>query len=243
MRFCVVPLLTVAASALVVCMSCDRSTDGVGKEPEPKAPSEVVSFAPLYSRNCAGCHGPRGQGGVAIALADPVFLAIADNQAIRLTTRNGVPGTLMPAFGTSAGGFLNERQLDVLVAGIRSWSKAADLESAELPAYAEKNLGDAQRGAETFRVYCAACHGADGRGGTAGSIVDPSYLSLVSNQDLRNNVIVGRPSSGAPDWRNDLPGRPMSEQEIADVVAWLAAHRPTLNNGPHYSTKESGGAE
>ena len=32
-----------------------------------------------------------------------------------------------------------------------------------------------------------------------------------------------RPEQGAPDWRSDIPGRPLSEQEISDVVAWLAA--------------------
>ena len=51
-------------------------------------------------------------------------------------------------------------------------------------------------------------------------------------------VIVGRPDRGAPDWRNNVPGRPMTDQEISDVVAWLASKRapapgqpyPTSNN-------------
>jgi cytochrome c oxidase cbb3-type subunit 3 len=245
MRYAVLPFLVVAASALMVCVSCARSTTGAGTEQEASVKNEVVSFAVLYSSNCAGCHGKSGQGGGAIALADPVFLAIADDPAIRLATRNGVPGTLMPAFGRSSGGLLSERQLDVIVAGIRSWSKSANLDNIKLPDYTEKNLGDAQRGAKTFRVYCSACHGPDGQGGKAGSITDPSYLSLVSNQNLRTNVILGRPSSGAPDWRNDVPGRPMSEQEIADVVAWLAGRRPSLSKelDTNSSTGESGDTE
>jgi hypothetical protein len=36
---------------------------------------------------------------------------------------------------------------------------------------------------------------------------------------------VGRPELGAPDWRGNVPGKPMSDQEITDVVAWLASHR------------------
>ena len=69
--------------------------------------------------------------------------------------------------------------------------------------------------------------GADGRGGAAGSsIVDASYLSLVSDQNLRTTIIAGRPDLGAPDWRGNLPGRPMSQDDVSDVVAWLAAKRP-----------------
>jgi mono/diheme cytochrome c family protein len=46
----------------------------------PIAPSEIVDFNVLYSQNCAGCHGSEGKGGAAIALADPVYLAIADDR-------------------------------------------------------------------------------------------------------------------------------------------------------------------
>ncbi len=64
------------------------------------------------------------------------------------------------------------------------------------------------------------------RGKQASSIVDGAYLALVSNQNLRTTVIVGRPEMGFPDWRNDLTGKPMSPDDVSDVVAWLAAQRP-----------------
>ena len=44
------------------------------------APRDVVEFGSLYSENCAACHGRDGQGGPAIALANPVYLAIADDR-------------------------------------------------------------------------------------------------------------------------------------------------------------------
>jgi hypothetical protein len=56
--------------------------------------------------------------------------------------------------------------------------------------------------------------------------VDESFLNLVSDQYLRTIVIVGRPELGAPDWRGNVPGKPMSQQEVSDVVAWLSAQRP-----------------
>ena len=68
-----------------------------------------------------------------------------------------------------------------------------------------------------------------GGGPKGGSIVDPNYLDLVSDQHLRTTVIVGRPDLGKPDWRANVPGHPMSPQDIADVVAWLAAQRQRLS--------------
>jgi cytochrome c oxidase cbb3-type subunit 3/ubiquinol-cytochrome c reductase cytochrome c subunit len=39
---------------------------------------------------------------------------------------------------------------------------------------------------------------------------------------------------GAPDWRGNVPGHPMTDQEITDVVAWLATRR-AQNPGQPYS--------
>jgi hypothetical protein len=56
-------------------------------------------------------------------------------------------------------------------------------------------------------------------------VIDAAYLALTSDQALRTAVIVGRSDLGMPDWRANIPGRPMTAQEISDVVAWLASHR------------------
>ena len=56
--------------------------------------------------------------------------------------------------------------------------------------------------------------------------MDKAYLSLITDQGLRTIVITGRPDFNAPDWRNNVAGHPMSDQEITDVVAWLASQRP-----------------
>jgi len=201
-----------------------------------------MDFHLLYARNCAGCHGTDGKGGAAIALGDPVYLAIADDATIRRVTADGVPGTSMPAFARRSGGMLTDAQVDVIVAGMRSrWARPDALRSAEPPSYAAQGPGDPNRGREVFAIYCASCHGSTGRGGKASSIVDGSYLGLVSDQGLRTVVIVGRPELGAPDWRGDVPGRAMSPQNVSDVVAWLAAQRPQFPGQPYSSASQSGG--
>jgi hypothetical protein len=63
--------------------------------------------------------------------------------------------------------------------------------------------------------------------------VDGSYLALASDQGLRTTVIAGRPELGAPDWRGNVPGRPMTPQDIADVVAWLSAQRLAFPGKPY----------
>ena len=228
-------LFSVAGITLLFCAACSSPSRPVGAAPEPPSPNEIVDFGVLYSQNCAGCHGPGGKGGPAIALADPVFLAIADDATIRNTASSGVRGTPMSAFAQSAGGMLTDKQIDALVRGIRSWAKPEALGGAIPPSYRAQAAGNPQRGAEVYRTFCSSCHGADGRGGKATSIVDGSYLGLVSDQELRLNVILGRPAQGAPDWRGDVSGRPLSEQEVSDVVAWLAAQRPTTPGQPYTS--------
>src|SRR6266550_8559979 len=219
-------LVTLAIVALMTCGACSSSRGAPRADSEVLPPSQVVDFNLLYGQNCAGCHGPEGKGGAALALADPVLLAIADDAVIHRTAANGVRGTAMPAFAQSAGGMLTDKQIDALVRGIRSWAQSGLLPGANPPPYAAQTPGDPQRGAEVYQTFCSSCHGPDGtRGKRASSIVDGSYLALVSDQYLRTTVIAGRPELGAPDWRENVPGRPMSDQEISDVVAWLSSHR------------------
>ena len=230
------PILVIVATivALMACAACSNLPGAHRPELAVVPPSEVVDFNALYGQNCAGCHGVDGKGGAAIALANPVFLAIADDTVIRRIASNGVPGTPMSAFAQSAGGMLTEKQIDSLVTGIRSWAKPNALGDQTPPPYAAQAPGDAQHGADAYRTYCSSCHGADGRGGSkASSIVDGSYLALVSDQQLRTVVIAGRPELGAPDWRSDVEGHPMAAQDISDVVAWLSSQRQKFPGQPY----------
>ncbi len=202
-------------------------------------PDQVTDFALLYSSNCAGCHGSEGKGGAAIGLADPVYLAIADDATIRRVVSDGISGTAMPAFARQSGGMLTKEQVDVIVKGIRArWDKPDTLRGIKPPPYAADEPGDPERGARAYAVYCSSCHGVNGRGGEkAGSIVDGSFLALVSDQGLRTTVIVGRPAIGAPDWRGNARGKVMSDEDISNVVSWLVAHRTAVPGQPYSSSQ------
>jgi len=234
------PCFCLALGALLLC-GCDLSHGKPGKDSEALAPDEILDFKILYGDNCAGCHGASGRGGAAIALADPVYLAIVDKEAMRKVIANGVRGTSMPAFARSAGGMLVDKQIDLLAKEMRArWSRPGILNGAEAPSYAAKSAGDVSHGEIAYQTYCESCHGAGGRGGKKGSaITDGAFLSLVSDQGLRTVVITGRPELNAPDWRSDVRGKPMSDQEVTDVVTWLVSKRVQNPGQPYPATQNT----
>ena len=229
-------LSVLVALSLLMLAACSTLNREPRTDPEPVATSQVVDFGTLYTQNCAACHGTEGRGGASIALANPVYLAIVDQTTMHNIVANGVRGTSMPAFAQSAGGMLTEQQIEVITSEIFSrWGHKQVIDGANPPSYAAKAAGNINRGQLVFGTYCASCHGSEGGGTRKGSaITNDSVLALVSDQGLRTTVITGRPELGAPDWRGNVPGRPMTDQEITDVVAWLAARR-AQNPGQPYS--------
>ncbi|MGD0892808.1 MAG: cytochrome c, partial [Terracidiphilus sp.] len=114
------------------------------------------------------------------------------------------------------------------------------------PPYLATLPGSAEHGLQAYGVFCARCHGATGEGGPAdgkpnstqgktGSIVDPSYLAIISDQNLRSITIAGRPDEAMPDWRGDA-AHPMTDQEVTDILAWLSTKR-VANPGQPYTNR------
>src|SRR5262249_6567046 len=148
-----------------------------------------------------------GRFGSARPLNDPLYLAVAGADVLRQVAAKGVPGTAMPAFAKQAGGSLTDKQIDALVEGMKSrWGRTDEFKDVALPPYSLQDAisngsgpGDPARGTEVFSANCAQCHGVDGRGGAkAGSVVDPNFLALASDQSLRTTTIVGRQDLGMP---------------------------------------------
>ena len=234
--------LATTAFALV---GCERIPGRPRPGPEVVRPNEVLDFPTLFKANCVGCHGENGRNGAAISISNPVYLAVAGEENLKEIIGNGVSGKLMPPFAKSAGGMLTDQQINVLAHGmLQAWSKPDLFVGKNIPPYKATQLGDSTRGQQAFGTFCARCHGVAGEGapedaksaaGKVGSIVDGSYLALISDQGLRSIVIAGRPDEGMPDWRTDGP-QAMTDQQITDVVAWLASKR-TANPGQPYPTQ------
>ncbi len=219
-------LFAIASMTAIMLAGCDSLPGRPTQAELPLRPTNVTDFATLYGENCAGCHGADGKSGAAIAMNNPVYLAIIDDASMRHVISDGVPGTAMPPFAQTAGGSLTDHQIDLLIAGIRKdWSGVPDAATGA-PPYSSSASGDSNSGAQVYATNCQSCHGPDGKGGPAGSIVDGAYLSLVNDQYLRTIVIAGRPDLGHPDWKHDASGQPLTPAQVSDVVAWLVSKRP-----------------
>jgi mono/diheme cytochrome c family protein len=229
-----------AAVVLLLGAGCGRFPGQPEGSIDATRREEAPEFPKLYAQNCAGCHGANGAGGPAIALADPVYLAIVPDASLRRAIALGIDGTMMPAFSTAQGGMLTDAQIDAVVRGLKeNWSRPQPGIVREAPPYSAHLAGDARRGARSFAASCAGCHGDNAEGGrNAGPIVDDSFLALVSDQGLRTTILVGRPDLGQPDWRGYGKTGPLTDQEITDIVAWLGSRRATVPGRPYPESKE-----
>jgi cytochrome c oxidase cbb3-type subunit 3 len=77
---------------------------------------DVAEGEKLYRKNCASCHGAKGEGGTGTALGNAAMLAMTPDAFLRHAIANGRDGTPMPAFL----GQLTDPQLNSLTAFLRS---------------------------------------------------------------------------------------------------------------------------
>ncbi|MDC7998310.1 c-type cytochrome [Gilvibacter sediminis] len=99
---------------------------------EPIA-GDIAQGAELYAKNCAVCHGGKGEGVSAPALANPMLLATATDHFLRYAIAEGRDGTPMLAFKDS----LSETNIDDITAFLRSraagWDVPQRLDSIVVP--------------------------------------------------------------------------------------------------------------
>ena len=129
-----------------------------GNGPRLALPADRNRGLRLYARDCANCHGPRGEGdgkGAAGLIPRPTNLAEHEYRPERLSAAlwNGVAGTSMPAWRD-----LRVEDLSAIAEVVRGFHKPQPEQSAS------------GMGAEIFADQCAQCHGenGDGRGPAAG---------------------------------------------------------------------------
>lgn len=88
----------------------------------------VLSGAPIFAKNCAGCHGPDGKGikGVGTPnFTDPAFARSVSASEIQTTIHNGISGR-MPAWS----GKLSDIEISELVVYVRSLAPSSNSSSS-----------------------------------------------------------------------------------------------------------------
>ncbi|MGD2074490.1 MAG: c-type cytochrome [Gammaproteobacteria bacterium] len=201
----------------------------------PRAtPAALADGAALYAQHCAVCHGAEGDGGVGVPLNLPDFLAIASDDYLRVTLREGRPGRVMPSFRT-----FSPAAVEAIIEHIRGWS------DQPAPRYAAETIhGLAQRGAQLYRDHCAACHGNRGQGGTgtgvtfsrpreaeimAPALSNPGFQESISDGMLKATLLRGRKGTPMP----SIEALGLTESDADDLVAYLRElRREDVPSGP-----------
>jgi len=118
-------------------------------------PADVQNGERLFLAQCAGCHGPKGEGGRGAVLAQPKLPHAPDDESLFRVIRDGIKGTEMPA-----GYAVTTRETWQLAAYVRTLGRAPR----------EIVPGDARRGEELYRTKgnCVQCHMIRGQGGILG---------------------------------------------------------------------------
>jgi cbb3-type cytochrome c oxidase subunit III len=71
-----------------------------------------------------------------------------------------------------------------------------------------------------FADHCAACHGAEGRGGPAPPLNDPLFLARISADDMEMVVSMGREHTMMPAFSRELQGE-LKEDQIKLLVKYI----------------------
>jgi len=204
---------------------CDRMP-GAPKKAVPVVVGSPSWTQSTFDTNCRGCHS-HGAEGAAIPLDDLGYWKVATDASVTAAISNG-QGVSMPAYLSEHGGPLSASEVEALVKGMRTlFGKGQS--GGEGGISATVVAGNSIAGEAVFEAACAACHG---NNGSAGSVMDPMYLKLVSDQALWSAVVYGRAALGSPAWNQAMGSRPhgLTPTEVADVVSWIAASRTKTKN-------------
>jgi cytochrome c oxidase cbb3-type subunit 3 len=176
----------------------------------------------LYAEHCSACHGAGGGGGVGVPLNLPDFLAVASDNYLKVTIREGRPGRVMPGFPR-----LSDSEVAALVTHLRS------LADVPAPDYSAKPLaGNAVRGEQLFTQHCVSCHGERGKGGSgtgvtfsrprdapvmAPALNNPGFQQAASDEMLKATLLRGREGTPMP----SLSSMGLTESDADNLVAYL----------------------
>jgi mono/diheme cytochrome c family protein len=182
--------------------------------------------AQLYEENCLACHGENGEGRVGATLSKD-WPSIRPDLAVENTIRNGVPGSVMPAWSVENGGPLEEKEIDAIVLYILSWETGGLQLLTPMPNPTMRPLitpvpqvqGDPNNGALLYDQNCAMCHGIDGEG-RVGATLDRVWISIRPDLTVENTIKNGVPGSVMPAWSVEKGG-PLTEAQIDDIVAFI----------------------
>jgi mono/diheme cytochrome c family protein len=193
-----------------------------------QATPDPMTGEQLFSRFCSTCHDTGLMGrydkffqSFIPAVRGESFRASADPSYVSANIRYGRAGTIMPAWGSAAGGMSDEdiRRLTSYILG----REAALAEIAPVTlAATDVGTSDTGRGAALFLKNCSGCHGTGGEGKIAPSLNSHVLRTLASDAFLARTIASGRRNTAMPAWR--VTGG-LTDRDIGDLIAHIRSLR------------------
>jgi mono/diheme cytochrome c family protein/uncharacterized cupredoxin-like copper-binding protein len=86
---------------------------------------------------------------------------------------------------------------------------------------------------------CATCHGTTGEGGEGPALNSKEFLSTITDEQMHRIISAGITSTDMPTWLVDFGGQ-LTDQQIAEVVAYIRAWQPTAPSCPDWRLPTGG---
>jgi mono/diheme cytochrome c family protein len=180
-----------------------------------------LSGADLYQQFCRACHGDGLETvfhdtlGVAIpSIRHPDLLAVVDADFFVESTRQGRPGTLMPAWGPEGGGLTDEE-----LTRLAAYLLASRTETREI-SFRMSDDPDPANGELLFDAECTACHSLTREGTDAPWLGSPGFQATYSDELIGHTIRWGRTDTLMIGYGEEADGE-YTEQEISDLVAFI----------------------
>ena len=93
------------------------------------------------------------------------------------------------------------------------------------------------QGHQLWGANCMTCHGTNGQGGSAPALNSQEFLGSVNDDQIHGIVAGGIPGTAMPAWLNDYGG-PLTDQQIAGLVAYLRSQQATAPSVPDWRTPQ-----
>ena len=205
--------LLAGAALLLMVAGCNQMPGTPKPGIEVPRPDSVTDFATLYGENCAGCHGKDGQNGASLDLANPLYQAWVDDATLHKVIAERrtwhADARLRTRSRRISDGCTGGRP------GARHAHRLAEIRSPEwsdAPAIPGCSSGRCRARTDCLsgrlRPLPRTGPGQNHRSHISGA--------LVNDQSLRTIIIAGRPDLSHPDWRSDIAGRPLTDDEVTE---------------------------
>jgi ubiquinol-cytochrome c reductase cytochrome c subunit len=209
------PSHTRRAAALGAVLVLAVGPAAVASPPAPRDPQPSVSSSPapatgsssgaeLYLRNCATCHGERGQG----AQRGPSLIGVGPASVDFQVSTGRMPAAREEQQPPRRKAVFSPEEIAALVGHVSSFGGGG-------PQIPQVTPGDATAGREIFTMNCAPCHSATGAGGTLtnGWVVPPLYDATA--QQIAESIRVG------PGLMPVFPSQVLTDRQVDHVTSYV----------------------